>query len=164
MNKVFIFIAGFFMIAILSGCVSARKQQNPQPKAEVLCEEWDKDLTAAIQKNLSVRELAEQFIEACKIGDYSKIFAPSIGYTKKYSHIFIDAKIKDIVPTRNSGCFEVKVFSPQLSDDVYFYVTKYNIVKENKVLRTEWRAEIPENIFFVLDGLEKKKKSKASSM
>ena len=86
MNKVFIFIAGFFMIATLSGCVSARKQQNPQPTAEVLCEEWNKNLFAANQKILTPRAAAEQFIEACNIGDYENNIAGSYSLWHYYKN------------------------------------------------------------------------------
>ena len=164
MNKVFIFIAGFFMIATLSGCVSARKQQNPQPKAEVLCEEWDKNLFASNQKNLTPRVAAEQFIEACNIGDYSKMGGEMGGlYSRRYSHYFINAKIKNIELTNANFC-RVNVFLPQSSVDAYFYVKEYNIVdSDNKVLGTEWRGEIPWDIDTTIKKAQQEKSKSQSS-
>ena len=76
MNKISILITGFAMLVILTGCVSAREQQNPQPKAELICQEWGKGLNVPVQKKeLTLREAAEKFIFDCSIGNYSEMFA-----------------------------------------------------------------------------------------
>lgn len=159
MNKVFIFIAGFFVIAILSGCVSARKQQNPQPKAEVLCEEWNKDLFAANQKILTPRAVAEQFIEACNIGDYENNIARS--YSRW--HYYKNSTVKSISPSQTQGgCWHVTVVRAEDLCELEFTVEKINVVKDGRTVRVDWQVLIPYESDIIKE-IEKQKKSKSQS-
>ena len=156
MNKVFIFIAGFFMIATLSGCVSARKQQNPQPKAEVLCEEWNKNLFAANQKILTPRAAAEQFIEACNIGDYANNIARSYSLW----HYYKNSTVKSISPVRDF--WSVTVVRAEDLCELCFTVQKINVVKDGRTVRVDWRVSFPYESDIIKE-IEKQKKSKSQS-
>ena len=156
MNKVFIFIAGFFVIAILSGCVSARKQQNPQPKAEVLCEEWNKNLFAANQKILTPRAAAEQFIEACNIGDYANNIAGSYSLW----HYYKNSTVKSISPVRDF--WTVTVVRAEDLCELCFTVKKINVVENGRTVRVDWRVLFPFESDIIKE-IEKQKKSKSQS-
>ena len=47
MKKILFGVCCLGLMLALSGCVSARETQNPQPRKAVVCEEWEK---AAPQK------------------------------------------------------------------------------------------------------------------
>lgn len=42
MKKAILWLGLSGMIFVLSGCVSAREAQNPQPRKAVVCESWEK--------------------------------------------------------------------------------------------------------------------------
>lgn len=74
MNKVIIFITGIFALTLLSGCVSARLEQNPQPKAEILCKEWGKYLPESAKKQPETPyKVIKRFIEACEVNDFENM-------------------------------------------------------------------------------------------
>ena len=79
MNKVIIFITGIFALTLLSGCVSARLEQNPQPKAEILCKEWGKYLPESAKKQPETPyKVIKRFIEACEVNDFDNM--PEINF------------------------------------------------------------------------------------
>ena len=47
MKRILFLLGCLGVLLALSGCVSAREAQNPQPRKAVVCEEWEK---AAPQK------------------------------------------------------------------------------------------------------------------
>ena len=143
MNKAFIFITGFFAIAILSGCVSARNEQNPQPKAELLCKEWDKTNSISVkQANLTPRMVAEQFLDACAVGDYEAM--PSLPYyALKYCQYLSNATIKEIIESQYVENFwTVRVYCPEVSTEIEFYLKK----KVYTNAPPEWQLDFPLDI------------------
>lgn len=46
MNRIITLFCGLLLLAIATGCQSARAMQDPQPKKEILCSEWDKSVSA----------------------------------------------------------------------------------------------------------------------
>ena len=144
MNKFLICIVGFLALTILSGCVSAREAQNPQPKAEILCEEWGNNLNIPAQKLvLSPQQAVQNFIDACTVGDYDSM--PSLESNSPRHDIcptLANATIKKIAVSQDrEGYWDVTVMCSD-SKQRLFHMKKNRVNRNNKI-ETEWVISFP---------------------
>lgn len=144
MNKFLICIVGFLALTILSGCISAREAQNPQPKAEILCEEWGNNLKIPAKKMIQTpQQMAQEFIDACTVGNYDSMPRLESYYQRKHCKTLANATIKEIdVLPHNEKVWQVSVMCPVDSKQRNFYMEKIKVNYNGKVV-TEWKISFP---------------------